>query len=191
MRAVDIPVMPSTTDAARPYSYPQRTQSTRSGPLKADRASDAGEHLADCDADTSKPDGFVVQLMSDHAPTHIVGRFGYAGFGQLRTGHVANRDEVGTTDNRRGDLVRPVFANIFDLGSISGRPKVYSHSILPKGSNMPIIARIVYKEVRVSLGPVKAGDPCLTRCTTSLPSFRAFSRSPNYDLFRACYALYS
>ena len=95
MRAVDIPMMPSTARAARPFSYPQRTQSTRSRPLETDRASDAGEHFADWDADTSKPNGFVFQLMSDHAPARIVGRFGHAGFGQLRTGHIAYGDEIG------------------------------------------------------------------------------------------------
>jgi hypothetical protein len=119
MRAVDISVIPSTTDAARPHSYLQRTQSTRSSPPKADRARDAGEYLADCDADTNKPDSFVVQLMSDRAPARIVGRFGHAGFGQLRTGQVANRDEAGTTDNCCDDFVRPVSANIFDLGVTS------------------------------------------------------------------------
>jgi hypothetical protein len=85
MRRVDIPMMRDTTGATRPFSYPQRTQSTRPTSSEAARASDTGERFPDRDADTSKPNGFVGQLMSDHAPARIIGRFGHLGFGHKET----------------------------------------------------------------------------------------------------------
>ena len=53
-------MMRDPTVRTSPRSYLQATQSTWSGPLETGRARDAGEHFADGDADTSKPDGFVV-----------------------------------------------------------------------------------------------------------------------------------
>ena len=116
MRRVDIPMMRDTTGATRPFSYPQRTQSTRPTSSEAARASDTGERFPDRDADTSKPNGFVGQLMSDHAPARIIGRFGHLGCGHLGTGDIAHRDERVMAGNGRRNLVRPVFANILDFG---------------------------------------------------------------------------
>jgi hypothetical protein len=59
MRSVDIPIMQDTTGATRPFSYPQRPQSTRSASLEAGRASDAGERFTGWSAEPSKPAGFV------------------------------------------------------------------------------------------------------------------------------------
>jgi len=116
MCSIDIPIMRDTTRATRPFSYPQCTQSTRPRPLQAGRASHTGEHLTTWDADTSKPDGFVVQLMPAHAPARIVGRFGEGGFDQLRTGHVPHSDEPGTPGDLRRDFVRPVLTAVADFG---------------------------------------------------------------------------
>jgi hypothetical protein len=116
MCRIDIPIMRDTTGATRPFSYPQRTQSTRSASLEAGRASDAGERFLSWSAEPSKPTGFVGQLSSDDAPTRIIGRFGQAGFGQLRTRYIPDIEVRGAAHNGSGDLMRPVLANILNLG---------------------------------------------------------------------------
>ena len=116
MCRVHIPMMQRTTGRAAPFSYPQRPQSTRPGPLQAGRASDAGEHLTAWDADTSKPDGFVVQLMSGDAPGSIIGRFGKWGLGQLRAGGIADNEQSCATANGGCDFVRPVSPDIGNFG---------------------------------------------------------------------------
>ena len=120
MSAVDIPVMPRATGATRPLSYQQVTQSTRPCPLETSRASNRAEHFADWDTDTSKPDGFVCQLMSAHAPASIIGRFGEAGFDELGTGHIAHGNEARTPGTIGGRFVRPVLAGVLDFG-VDGR----------------------------------------------------------------------
>ena len=92
LRSIDIPIMRDTTGATSPLSYPQRTQSTRTRPCETGRASHAGEPFTTWDADTSKPDGFVVQLLSDHAPGRIVGRCGKRSVCKLGAGHIAYHD---------------------------------------------------------------------------------------------------
>ena len=101
---------------------PSVPQSTRTRPRETGRASDAGEHFTDWDADTSKPDGFVGQLVSAHAPARIIGRFGEAGFDQLDAGDVTHGDEPGTSGNGGRDFVRPVLADVLDLG-VDGRDR--------------------------------------------------------------------
>ena len=118
--SVDVPIMRHTTRATRPRSYPQRPQSTRTRPRETGRASDAGEHFTDWDADTSKPDGFVGQLVSEHAPASIIGRFGERSFHQLDAGDVTHGDEPGTSGNGGRGFVRPVLADVLDLG-VDGR----------------------------------------------------------------------
>ena len=115
MRRVDVPVMRHTTRATDPFSYPQRTQSTRSGPRETGRASHAGELFAHWDAGTSKPNGFVVQLVPDHTPASIIRRFGKACFGQLDTGHVTHGDQFRAAGNSGRDLMRPVLPGVLNL----------------------------------------------------------------------------
>src|SRR5688572_3817888 len=104
--------MNNTACCTTPLSYQQVTQSTWTCPLETDRASHRAERFTDWDADTSKPDGFVVQLVPTHAPASIVGRFGEGGFGQLHTGHVPHGNEACPSGNGRHDLVRPIFAGV-------------------------------------------------------------------------------
>jgi hypothetical protein len=116
LRTIDIPMMLGTTVGARPHSYQQVTQSTRTRPLETDRASHRAAHFTDWDADSSKPDGFVVQLLSAHAPASIIGRFGEARLGELHAGHIPDGNEPGTSGNGGGDLMRPVFPGVRDSG---------------------------------------------------------------------------
>src|SRR5687768_16526393 len=68
---VDITLMRRSTARTDPLSYPQGTESTRTGALATVRASDTGERFTACDTDTSKPVGFICQLMSDTVPGSI------------------------------------------------------------------------------------------------------------------------
>lgn len=116
MCTVDITVMPRTTDATRPRSYAQLPQSTRSCDSITDRASTTGPEFVDLHVLRSKPDGFVLQERAGDAPGRIVGRASKTGCGELRTGHVAHRNQPGSPRNGGCDLMRPVFARVGDLG---------------------------------------------------------------------------
>ena len=115
MGTVDISLMPSTTGAAYPLSYPQLPQSTRSCPDKTHRASATGAHFTDLAVDRSKPDGFVFEKRPREAPCGIVGRFGKARFGQFPAGDIANCNQTGLAGNRCGDFMRPILATVGDF----------------------------------------------------------------------------
>lgn len=148
-------MMRDTTVRTRPPSYPQRSNATRTCLLETSRARDAGEHFADWHADTSKPNGFVVQLMSDHMPACIVGRFSHAGLGEFRTGHIADSNTIGTPDNLGRDLVRPVLTGVFDLG-VDGFDALFFARPLRHRQLIFVVAREVFPAVR--LVHVRAGN---------------------------------
>jgi hypothetical protein len=146
----------------RPLSYQQVTQSTRTRSVETDRASHRAERLTDWDADTSKPDGFVCQLMSAHAPASIIDRFGETSLHESSAGHVTNGDEPGTPGNGCCDLVSPVLPCVHDLGvdgfdtlflpgslGFGERVCVLSGQVLP-GIDDPIGASDVFTQTQVN-----------------------------------------
>ena len=154
MCSIDIPIMRDTTRATRPFSYQQVTQSTRTRPLKTNRASHRAERFTDWDAGTSKPNGFVGQLMSAYAPARIIGRFGQAGFGELDARHVTHGDEPRTPGNGRRDFVRPVLAGVLDLG-VQGRDAAFFAGTPSQGQSVLIGASQVIPAVH---DPIRAGN---------------------------------
>ena len=116
MCAIDVALMLNTTDGTRPHSDGKLSQSTRAGALAAVRASTACPRFVDLHVLRSKPEGFVSQERAGDAPGGIIGRFGKAGFGEFRTGHVAHNDQAGHPGNGGGDLMRPVLPDVGDFG---------------------------------------------------------------------------
>lgn len=154
MCSVDIPIMRDTTDATRPFSYPQRPQSTRPGLLKTGRASDAGAGFIDFAVVHPQPIGLVFQECAKLMPTGIVDRLRHAGFGKFRAGDIAHDDQLGAANDLCGFLVRPVFAGVFDLG-VKGSHPAFLACTLRHGQIVCVAAREVFPVV---LSPIR------TRC---------------------------
>lgn len=148
---IDISIMRDTTLATSPVSYPQCTQSTRSRPLQAGRASYAGERFANWHTKPSKPTGFVLQLGSGHVPTRIIGRFGKTGFDQLGTRDIAHIEKRRPLHNLSGDLMRPVFSNMFNLG-LQGRYPLFFAGTLGFCQLLGIRARDVFAAMFDAIG---------------------------------------
>ena len=151
MCSIDIPIMKGTTDATRPFSYPQRPQSTRSGLGEADRASDAGAGFVDFAVVHPQPTGLVFQKCAKLMPTGIVDRLGEAGFGEARTGDIANHDQLGAANDLCRFLVRPVLAGVFGLGMDGGDP-AFLAGTLRHGQIIFVAAREVFPVVFETIG---------------------------------------
>jgi len=131
------PIMRDTTGATRPFSYSQRTQSTRSASREAGRASHAGERFTGWDAEPSKPAGFVGQLSSGDAPTRIIGRFGQASFGQLRTRYIPVIEVRRAAHNRVTVQAKPFARTCTQIGKVIARQPL---SIPPPGQHRDFVA---------------------------------------------------
>lgn len=70
---VDIPIMQDTARGTTPGSDAELTQSTRPGACATGRASLARQVFWPWHTDTSKPIGFICQLVPDRVPGRIVG----------------------------------------------------------------------------------------------------------------------
>src|SRR5262245_24855047 len=93
LRSIFIAVVTDATMRTLPYSDPQATQSTRTGPLQTGRASNTGERFIDFDIAHAKPHGFVSKLCLEVGPRCVIDGFREAGFRQLRTRHVSHDDQ--------------------------------------------------------------------------------------------------
>lgn len=146
--------MRDTTVRASPCSYPQRSNAAWACSFETGRARDAGEHFTDWDAGTSKPDGFVFQLVPYHAPARIVGRFGHARFGEFGAGDIADIDAPGASGDGGRGFVRPVLTAVFDLG-VDGLHTLLFTGSLGHSQFIFVLARQVLAAVCRAIG---AGD---------------------------------
>jgi len=151
MSSIDVAVMNDATVATRPFSYPQATQSTRAASREAVRASHRGERFVLFAVLRAKPDGFVFQTRANGRPTGIIDRFSHAGFGKFRAGDVAHDNEVGTPRNLCGDLMRPVFAPILELGMDRLRA-LFLSGTLGHRKFISILTRQVFPAVCFAIG---------------------------------------
>ena len=151
MCRIDIPIVSRATDATRPFSYPQRPQSTRSRLGKTSRASDAGAGFVHFAVGHSQPIGLVFQKYAKLMPTGIVDRLGEVGFRKAGTGDIANGNQLGAANDLGGCLVRPVLADVFNLG-VNGSYPAFLAGTLRHGQFIFVAAREVFPVVFETIG---------------------------------------
>jgi hypothetical protein len=114
MRSVDISVMFDTAAPAYPYSYPQCAQSTRACPCETSRASHTGAGFVDFAVRHAKPIGFIGKHGAKLAPSRIERRLSHGCFDHLGTRNIADKEALGTVNNRCRGLVSPILTGIRD-----------------------------------------------------------------------------